>query len=628
MSIAPLPSLDRTDPNFKSDVDTFFATELPTFSVEVEAARVEIVAKEAAAAASATAADASADAAAASATAADASADAAAASATAADASADAAAASAASALNSPGTSAVSSTSLSLGAGVKSLTIQTGKSFSVGQTVVIARTSDPEAQMSGPITSFNSGTGALQVTTSASTGSGTFTDWTISVSGVRGAKGDAAALVREVRTTDVALTASDIGKLIDITVGTTQGLALASVIGANWDITIKNSTAASITIDPSGSDLIAGAATYALAAGHTLVLQCDASTFTVVSDSVRIERLHVLSTAASTKYALGGMMPIFDTSANAQISSADRLMWCGSNFLVTSNGNADFVYTSIDGGTWNIRTMGVTTTGHKIRNNGQNVLGVYSGSTTARASTNGGVSWAASGAASGNLLTSFAAYTSGGVFLCASSSQSYVTTNNGSTWTALQTLPHTPTNIIAIGANFVSYNNASATYYTSTTGLTGSWTSRTLPDSIAAGTIWEDGSGGVILIPTVTSKNFWGSTDGINWVDLGFNAASYSYGGINAATSGTFAGAPVKINGCWVIFNAATTGAGGVGGLVKYAGNTWTPVYADSGSIGNPTATQSLVATNGAGLTLVKSSTLQTAQHVNVNTTKCMGHFV
>lgn len=40
--ITPLPSLDRTAATFRDDVDTFFATQLPAFSTEVESARVDI----------------------------------------------------------------------------------------------------------------------------------------------------------------------------------------------------------------------------------------------------------------------------------------------------------------------------------------------------------------------------------------------------------------------------------------------------------------------------------------------------------------------------------------------------------------------------------------------------------
>lgn len=95
--------------------------------------------------------------------------------------SASAAAASAASALGAPGTNATSTTSLTVGTGSKSLTIQTAKAYSVGQVVVIASTASPGNQMTGIITSYNSGTGALVVDVQQTLGSGTLAAWTISL---------------------------------------------------------------------------------------------------------------------------------------------------------------------------------------------------------------------------------------------------------------------------------------------------------------------------------------------------------------------------------------------------------------------------------------------------------------
>ena len=42
MAITALPTLDRTSVTFRTDADTFFGTQLPLFSVQAEAARVEI----------------------------------------------------------------------------------------------------------------------------------------------------------------------------------------------------------------------------------------------------------------------------------------------------------------------------------------------------------------------------------------------------------------------------------------------------------------------------------------------------------------------------------------------------------------------------------------------------------
>lgn len=106
--------------------------------------------------------------------------------------SATAAANSAATAVSSPGTSATSTTSLTIGAGSQSLTIQTGKSLVVGMPIIIARTSDPAAQkMQATITSYNSGTGALVALVPAlgTTGAGTYTDWTVSLVGATGTSG-------------------------------------------------------------------------------------------------------------------------------------------------------------------------------------------------------------------------------------------------------------------------------------------------------------------------------------------------------------------------------------------------------------------------------------------------------
>lgn len=104
--------------------------------------------------------------------------------ASAAAASATAAAASAASAVNSPATSATSATSLTLGTGTRTLTIQADKAFSIGQPVMIARTSAPAtAWMAGNITAYNAATGALTVNASLVNGAGTFADWTVSLAG-------------------------------------------------------------------------------------------------------------------------------------------------------------------------------------------------------------------------------------------------------------------------------------------------------------------------------------------------------------------------------------------------------------------------------------------------------------
>lgn len=91
------------------------------------------------------------------------------------------AAASALAATNAPATPGTSTTSLTIANGLQTLSTQTGKNFVSGQWVTLTRTSDTSKWMLG-IASYNSTTGAMTVTVTATGGSGTFTDWTITPS--------------------------------------------------------------------------------------------------------------------------------------------------------------------------------------------------------------------------------------------------------------------------------------------------------------------------------------------------------------------------------------------------------------------------------------------------------------
>jgi hypothetical protein len=94
------------------------------------------------------------------------------------------AATSAASALNAPGTNATSATNTAVALGNVTVTVQSGKAFVVGQTVMLARTSAPATTwMYGQITAHNAGTGSLTIAVSKVLGAGTFSDWTVSLSG-------------------------------------------------------------------------------------------------------------------------------------------------------------------------------------------------------------------------------------------------------------------------------------------------------------------------------------------------------------------------------------------------------------------------------------------------------------
>ncbi|MCP4595771.1 hypothetical protein [Neptuniibacter sp.] len=80
-----------------------------------------------------------------------------------------------------PGMSATSTTSLTVGTGAQSLTVETGKQFVPGMSVVIAFSADTTNRMVGTVQSYNDSTGALDVDITLVEGSGTHADWVISL---------------------------------------------------------------------------------------------------------------------------------------------------------------------------------------------------------------------------------------------------------------------------------------------------------------------------------------------------------------------------------------------------------------------------------------------------------------
>lgn len=83
--------------------------------------------------------------------------------------------------------STVSSTSLTISAGSKTLTIGTGLAYVPAQPILISY--DGSNYMSGTITSYDSLTGIAVVNITSTTGSGTYTAWSMSLAGTQGPPG-------------------------------------------------------------------------------------------------------------------------------------------------------------------------------------------------------------------------------------------------------------------------------------------------------------------------------------------------------------------------------------------------------------------------------------------------------
>ena len=237
-----------------------------------------------------------------------------------------AAAASAASALAAPGTNATSTTSMVVGTGAKSLTIQPGKSLAIGMSVVIAATTSPANRMTGYVTAYNAGTGALTVTASAAAGSGTFADWTVSLGGIplpaatlaemqAGTQVDLRAmspanieqaiffigksLAVSERSANTGLSQADKAKFIRVTSGTfAQTLDTSASLGAGWWCYIFNSGSGTITVTPAGAETIDGLTTRPLYPGAALILQCNGVSFSTIP-IIKAPRVELLTSGTS-----------------------------------------------------------------------------------------------------------------------------------------------------------------------------------------------------------------------------------------------------------------------------------------------------------------------------------------
>jgi hypothetical protein len=83
--------------------------------------------------------------------------------------------------------STTSSTSLTIGTGNKTFTVDTGLAYSINQDVVIAY--DVSNDMNGVVTAYNSGTGSMTVNVTGTTGSGTYSSWSVNLDGAVGTPG-------------------------------------------------------------------------------------------------------------------------------------------------------------------------------------------------------------------------------------------------------------------------------------------------------------------------------------------------------------------------------------------------------------------------------------------------------
>lgn len=462
--------------------------------------------------------------------------------------------------------SGTSATSTTIGTGSKSFTASTGKQWQVGQYVYVARSAAPTTYMAGQVTAYNSGTGALTVDVTATNGSGTYTDWVITIGGAKGTTGSINSIATSTKTTTYTAVSGDLGTHLRCTGTWTLGLTAAATLGAGWWCRVVNDGTGTITIDPNASETIRGATTLALYPNESVLITCDGSNFAAVFESVSggLASIPILSTAAASMVAMSAGEMLFDTQidsgqTNPGGSYATNVFYAGSLYVVLIPGvSTTSAFTSSDGVTWTARTMPSSGAWQHVVHNGTNFAAVKSGAagTAGAYSSNGGVTWTANTMPSGNW--SDLAWGSGaGLFVAVkgdSANVNYATSPDGITWTQRTSLPSSSVwNMVAHnGTGFLVANSGGTNAAYSTDGL--SWTSKTLPFAPGSTLFSLDGKFYVYRSLNGAGNDLYESSDGTTWT-LKATLPGYP----KVTTVGHADGAVVKINGTYLVAAQTST---------------------------------------------------------------------
>lgn len=393
-------------------------------------------------------------------------------------------------------TKGTSTTSLAVSAGSKSITTQSGKQFTAGNFITISRTSAPTTLMHGVVTAY-SGT-ALTVEVSTISGSGNYTDWTIALSGAQGAQGPSGngVMPYAAKTSAYTVVATDRGSLIDCTSGTfTLAFQACATLGADWSCYIRNSGTGVITLDPNGAETIDGAATFALNPNRTMIVQCDGATLRTALTVIKQTRMPIFSAASATATPVTNLEDIAN-GVSYSTGLAVVLNFCyGNGLFVADGGSSASVATSPDGVTWTLRTM-PSTKNWRVEYDGTNFLASDVGSTTSIASSVDGVTWIAATNLPGGASNSTSPLVGiGGTWLVKATTAGtfYRSVNLGVSWTTETSAAGSNGFLTKVNGYFFYWGIGTNTVYYSLTGLTGSWTSATLP--ITPGDMWRSADG-------------------------------------------------------------------------------------------------------------------------------------
>lgn len=172
-----------------------------------------------------------------------------------------------------------STTSTAIATGSKSFTTQPAKYFNVDTFLLLVSAANPNNYVYGPVTAYDSVTGALTVNVTVTGGSGTLADWNIYVSGARGPAGSAGS--PGAGTGDM-LAANNLSDVVSKATGrTNMGLGTGDTVVHN--VLQLNAATSQIVLDADGTNK-GTVSMAALAANRTWTLPDKTGTVAMTSD--------------------------------------------------------------------------------------------------------------------------------------------------------------------------------------------------------------------------------------------------------------------------------------------------------------------------------------------------------
>lgn len=203
-------------------------------------------------------------------------------------------------------------------------TADSGKAFTAGTPLRIARTADPaNYYMDAIVVDYTSTT--LQVTVTDAVGSGTFSAWSISVAG--GPSITSSTIVRRAVTTNDTIELTDNGGLIDCTSGSfTLTLPAAATAGNGFNVRVVNSGSGTVVVDGDGSETINGSANKSLAQYQCVHLFCNGTGWVILSPSKIVAAELGSGSASSSTFLRGDMSWASVGSTLRNVSANDTLV--------------------------------------------------------------------------------------------------------------------------------------------------------------------------------------------------------------------------------------------------------------------------------------------------------------